>query len=104
MNRDTSDMNRDSLKSRLTKTNSEGWIAGKRGHVWCESEDPNIQSGWFEIEIGSYHSAQERNKERGMYFFTMVDKRNGNETWTDYFSDDDETVMVDGLRGRQLWS
>ena len=69
--------------------------------MWCEPVDPNIESGWFEIKIGSYYSAEERNEQRGMYFFTTVDKRNGNGVpWTVYFSDDDKTVMVDGLHGR----
>ena len=86
------------------RTICEGWIAGKRGHLWCEQDETNKESGWFDIKIGSYYSAEEQKKERGMYFFTMVDKRNGNEVpWTDYFSDDDETVMVDGLRGKKLW-
>ena len=89
------------------ETKRKGHLAGKRGHLWCETDnnDPNIKAGWYEISIGNYTSAETRNKERGMYFFMMIDERNGNNVpWTDYFSDNDDTVMVDGVNGDALWN
>ena len=80
-------------------------LAGKSAYLWCKPNDPNIGTGWFEIKIGDYHSAETRDEEqRGMYYFRMIDERNGNDgEWSDYFSDDDETVMVDGVYGKALW-
>ena len=89
------------------ETKLKGHLAGKRAHLWCEPDnaDPNIEAGWYAINIGNYTSAETRNKKRGMYKFTMIDERNGNNVpWTDYFSDNDDTVMVDGVNGDALWN
>ena len=50
-----------------------GHLAGKSAYLWCNPDDPDIGTGWFEIKIGDYHSAERRDEQRGMYYFRMID-------------------------------
>ena len=105
------------LLGKVEKNNfkqQKGFLSNQEGYVWCEPEDPDVESGWYKIDIGHYVSAEERNKQyskpcgrpqlqKGMYHFTMVDKTNDSDEWSDYFSDYDETVGVNGKQGDDLW-
>ena len=106
---------------------SKGFFSNQEGYLWCEPDNPNIESGWYEIDIGNYVSAKERNKQdsdgdvsidldadnykpcgrpqlqRGIYHFTMKNKTNGSDEWSDYFSDYDETDCVNGNQGDDIW-
>jgi len=88
-----------------------GCFKGKQGKFYYMNNDQGEQ--WMDGTIDEYFTKDERNAmavkegkdptnkhkhKRGMYKFTL--DFDGEE---DYFSDEDETVEIEGMTGAQLW-
>ena len=91
-----------------------GCFDGKQGKFFYTSDDPgDPREQWLDGTVGEYISKDERNdmamregkvptNKRGMYRYT-VDIEGKGKVEEDYFSDEDETVKIDGVSGEQLW-
>ena len=97
-----------------------GKFSGKAGQVFMADDDE-----WVDMKVQNYITAEERTRDkqreyggnactcakanactcakatRGMYKFTLTHV--GREKVTDYFSDYDDTVRINGKEREELW-